>query len=185
MAMICGYHCYKDIWVPVIGEELQTKRESGNVHDTYAVSVLRNGETVGHVPKISSVCSLFLRRGVITYIVSGARRYSANLKQGGLKVPCGIRFDNMKDDDCNKNLLAKIDKDYLNKVEKLVKSAMIFTCPAAGAIKPTDGSPCSSKTTTDRTKSPEVAAKRRKLSHDNESDDVVVTKVTVRKAPTI
>lgn len=90
----------------------------------------------------------------------------------------------MKDDDCNKNPLGKIDQDYLNKVEKLMKLAMIFTCPAAGAIKPTDGSPCTSNTT-DGTKSLEAAAKRRKLSHDNEGDDVIFTKVSVNKTPAI
>lgn len=58
-AMIRGYHCYKDILVPVIGEELQTERESGNVHDIYAISVLRNGETVGHVSKKSLLCARY------------------------------------------------------------------------------------------------------------------------------
>ena len=63
-AMIRGYHCYQEIWQAVIGEELQTKREVGNIHDLYAVAVIRSGVTVGHIPRnILSAGSLFLRHG--------------------------------------------------------------------------------------------------------------------------
>ena len=62
--MVRGYHYYKDIWEPVIGEELECEREHGNIHDLYAVAVKQKSEvTVGHLPKKISVCSLFLRRG--------------------------------------------------------------------------------------------------------------------------
>ena len=38
------------------------QRENGNPADPFAVAVVKNGVTVGHIPwKISSVCSLFLR----------------------------------------------------------------------------------------------------------------------------
>ena len=63
-AMIRGYHQYKEIWNAVLGEQLQCQRETDNSHDIFAVAVVRSGVVVGHVPrKISSVCSLFLRRG--------------------------------------------------------------------------------------------------------------------------
>ena len=113
--MVRGYHYYKDIWEAVIGEELECEREHGNIHDLYAVAVKqKSGVTVGHLPKrISSVCSLFLRRGgLIWCTVSGSRRYSSDLEQGGLEIPCTITFDIGSNDSLEK------------KAEKLVKSAL-------------------------------------------------------------
>ena len=93
-AMVCGYHVYRDIWVAAVGEELSCVRETDNHQDPFAVTVARSGITVGHVPrKISSICSMFLRQsGVIECRVTGARRYSGDLPQGGLEVPCVLTF---------------------------------------------------------------------------------------------
>ena len=41
-AVVHGYHVYKDIWTSAHGEELQYQRETGNVHDLHAVSVMRS-----------------------------------------------------------------------------------------------------------------------------------------------
>ena len=63
-AVVRGYHAYKHIWAAVYGEELPCEREAGNWVDAFAVAVMKDGTVVGHVPKkISSVCSLYLRRG--------------------------------------------------------------------------------------------------------------------------
>ena len=63
-SIVHGYHVYKDIWTSVCGEELQCQCETGNVHDLYAVSVMRRGNIVGHVSrKISTVCNLFICKG--------------------------------------------------------------------------------------------------------------------------
>ena len=41
-SVIRGYHEYKSIWSdPMLGEELECKRESGNSHDTHAVAVIK------------------------------------------------------------------------------------------------------------------------------------------------
>ena len=54
-----GYHVYRAILL------LVRKRENGNRADPFAVVVVRGEAIVGHVPKkISSVCSLYLRRGL-------------------------------------------------------------------------------------------------------------------------
>ena len=42
-AMVRGYHKYKDIWEATLGENLECQRENGNIHDIYAVAVLRSG----------------------------------------------------------------------------------------------------------------------------------------------
>ena len=93
-AMIRGYHVYKEIWDAVKGECLECKRERSNRFDPFAVSVMKQGTIVGHLPrKISAVCSLFLlRNGTISCQVSGTRRYSSDIPQGGLEIPCILTF---------------------------------------------------------------------------------------------
>ena len=85
---------YKNVWSPTINEELECRREPSNATDRYAVSVMNGGTIVGHLPKnISRVCSLFLRRGgSLTCRVTGRRRYSSDLHQGGLEIPCLLIF---------------------------------------------------------------------------------------------
>ena len=85
---------YKDIWSPVLSEALMCELEFGNVHDPYAVAVKTSTGTVGHITRsISALCHFFIRRnGVITCQVTGARRYSSDLAQGGLEVPCTYTF---------------------------------------------------------------------------------------------
>ena len=88
---IRGYHIYKDIWTSTVGEHLDCVREINNPEDPYAVAVIKASEntTVGHLPrKISAACTLFLRtNGIISCTVTGNRRYSADLPQGGLELP--------------------------------------------------------------------------------------------------
>ena len=90
-----GYHVYRTIWDAAIGEDLVCEREPTNEHDRYAVAVKKDGIIIGHLPRdISKPCSLFLRRGSnITCYVTGHRRYSADLPQGGLEIPCVLRFE--------------------------------------------------------------------------------------------
>ena len=66
-----GFHVYKDVWRPVIGEELRCQREEDNPRDPYAVAVTKSRtgvvgvEVVGHVPRyLSTVCSLFIRSAI-------------------------------------------------------------------------------------------------------------------------
>ena len=92
-----GHHIYRS---PNIGEELDCRREPTNVIDRYAVSVLKCDITIGHLPKkISRVCSLFLRcGGTIICQITGRRRYSSDLPQGGLEVPCLLIFTGKNSD---------------------------------------------------------------------------------------
>ena len=90
-----GYHIYKETWTPSIGEEFDCVREHDNTSDRYAVAVTLHDRTiVGHLAKkISKVCSLFLRRGgFINCTITGNRRNSADLIQGGLELPCTLHF---------------------------------------------------------------------------------------------
>ena len=51
-ACVRGYHVYRSIWTPFVGELLDCARDTGNRHDPYAVKVVNTSrETVGHLPK--------------------------------------------------------------------------------------------------------------------------------------
>ena len=79
---------FKEIWTAVVDEELFGRREPFNTADPFAVEVVKNSTTIGHVPRgILSVCSLFLRKnGTIVCKVTGSRRYPRDLPQGGSKL---------------------------------------------------------------------------------------------------
>ena len=85
---------YKELWAAGLGEVLTCEREPDNASDRYAVAVKKEGTVVGHLPrKLTRVCSLFLRwGGTVDCIVTGHGRYSADLPQGGLEVPCSLIF---------------------------------------------------------------------------------------------
>ena len=116
-AMICGYHVYKAIWEAAInGEVLLFEREVRNIHETFAVAVKKDGVIVGHCPqKIFSSCSIFIRRGgSIACQVSASRRYSEDLPQGGLEVPCILIFQTPKTQ----------PPELLEKTERLISAAL-------------------------------------------------------------
>ena len=110
---IRGYHIYQEVWEAAIDEELVCRPERGNAHDWYAVAVMKNDLVVGHLPrKFSGLYTLFIRRGgVILCRVAGRRRYSRDLPQGGLEIPCVILL---------KGLLKELQK--LKKLKVLVPS---------------------------------------------------------------
>ena len=61
---VCGYHVYKDRWAVAVGELLTCFREPTNASDRYAVAVIKDRTTIGHLPrKMCKVCSVFQRRG--------------------------------------------------------------------------------------------------------------------------
>ena len=64
-SFIRGYHAYKHIWEPYVGETLLLKREPTNVVDRSAVAVLKETEVVGHVPYNISSALCFCDESVI------------------------------------------------------------------------------------------------------------------------
>ena len=52
-----GHHVYKDVWSPVIGDELLVQVEEHNTFDEFAMAVMKNSDVVGHVPlETSKIC---------------------------------------------------------------------------------------------------------------------------------
>ena len=95
-SMVRGYHIYRTVWEAAVGEELECVQEVGNRSDPYTVVVVKPQDevTFGHLPrKISSLCSMLLQRGgTISCTVTGEKRYSHDLPQGGLEIPCQLKF---------------------------------------------------------------------------------------------
>ena len=69
-------------------------RPGALVEDNYAIAVINNGKTVGHVPKFLTKLTFFFLKNVgkLHIRVTGPRRYSVDLKQGGLELPARLLF---------------------------------------------------------------------------------------------
>ena len=100
-----GYHFFNQIWQPTIGENLLGVHENNPISlakDKYAVAMKTvNGLTVGHVPRFMSKYTYFFIRhgGIVKARVSGPRRYSEDLDQGGVEIPTVYTFT------CENNLV--------------------------------------------------------------------------------
>ena len=58
-----GYHAYKDVWTPTLGQSLVLRREPDNIVDESAAAVMNDDLVVGHVPvNISPLLFHFLSR---------------------------------------------------------------------------------------------------------------------------
>lgn len=90
---IRGYHAYKDVWAPVVGQTLVLRREPTNTKDQNAVGIYFDDLLVGHVPcNLSSKFSQFLRRDCNK---SFAEVTGDKVNRGGgygLEVPCVYRL---------------------------------------------------------------------------------------------
>ena len=47
-SVIRGHRIYKEVWEPIHGQILQCTRETSNRFDPFAVSIVSDGEIVGH-----------------------------------------------------------------------------------------------------------------------------------------
>lgn len=88
------------------------------------MAVIKVGNIVGHLPrKISTLCSLFLRRGgEISCAVNGSQRYSFDLPQGGLEIPCVLTFS--------------AEDDILDKTKKLLQYVSSLTVNDEASVTP-------------------------------------------------
>ena len=93
--VVQGFHVYRVYWDPVIGEKLTTQPDPDGrtFGDKHSVAVMKDGMTVGHLPKdISCLAKYFIvHGGKITCRVTGKKKRSKMLR-GGLEVPCTYEF---------------------------------------------------------------------------------------------
>ena len=99
----------------------------------YAVAVISNDTIVGHVPRtISAVCHFFLRRnGNILCQVTGRRRRSEDLVQGGLEVPCTLTFTGDAKEIAKAERLLKIAPIRVESLSKKFKVDLDDTCTSS------------------------------------------------------
>jgi len=89
---IRGHHVFCTVWSPTVGEWLNCAQETSNTQDPYAVAVMSWSAVTGYVPrKIYAACALFLRKELLT-APHWSWRFTTNLPQGDLKVPCMLTF---------------------------------------------------------------------------------------------
>ena len=62
--VVRGHHIYKEVWTPFIGEELYLQQERYNIHDRFAVTLMKGSNIVGRVPQeLSRTYWKFLEKG--------------------------------------------------------------------------------------------------------------------------
>ena len=117
-----GYHIFKSLWDAPIGSILSAKHEDDPqslVHDKYAIALINNESVaVGHLPKfLSKLAHFFVKHaGKIRCEITGSKRYSSDLEQGGLEIPAKIIFQNS-----NKRIIEKMKKKLAPVIEKYNK----------------------------------------------------------------
>ena len=84
---------FKDVWKPAVGEKLHAEQGAGNAVDKFAMKVVTNNETVGHLPhEYSSNLWYFIERGgKIRVEVTCLLRHSKQLWIG-MENPCMLVF---------------------------------------------------------------------------------------------
>ena len=84
-SVIRGHHVSRTVWTPFVGEVLSLSPESGNEHDRFAVSIVKDDAVVGHVPReLSQFFFYFMQHDrTVTVDVTGHRNFGR-----GLEVPC-------------------------------------------------------------------------------------------------
>ena len=88
-----GYHVYKVVWKPTIGEKLQADQGFGNEADKFARKVVKNNEIVGHLTREYSrtLWHFIAHGGKICGEVTGRRHHCKQLC-GGTEIPCRSVF---------------------------------------------------------------------------------------------
>ena len=109
-SFIRGFHVYKTIWNPAIGDVLTLEKGPTNEEDKFAVAVMDSRNIiVGHIPRcIAPTVSNFLKRTVNkgSVQVTGDK---VNRGAGyGLEIPCLYRLYG--------------PEDYISKVKHIISS---------------------------------------------------------------
>ena len=89
VSFIRGYHGYKDMWEPALGDVLLLEREITNIKDKFAIAVMQGSTVVGHMPyNTAPAVSYFLKRSTNKAVVEGT---GAAVNRGtgyGMEIPC-------------------------------------------------------------------------------------------------
>ena len=89
-----GFHVYRHYWKPIQDEILTLRRDIGNRHHTYAMSVKKGFITVGHMPaEIARIAWFFVKNcGSMKCQITSTQRQRSKIEKGGLEIPCDFIF---------------------------------------------------------------------------------------------
>ena len=88
-----GFHAYQDVWHPTVGEILALRKESTNEKDSLAVSVVKDDNTLGHMPyDLAPLVFYFLSREVNKGLVETTGEKVNRGAGMGLELPCIYRL---------------------------------------------------------------------------------------------
>ena len=90
-------------------------RPGALVEDKYSIAVLANGQSIGHVPKFLLLLIFFFLKyeGMLSKKVTGERRFSFDLPQGGIEIPADFVFKTV-DTKLHKQRREKVLKELEN-----------------------------------------------------------------------
>ena len=142
---MCGYHVYQLRWTAVIGEVLTCRREPGSASDPFTVVMIMRSEIVGHVPRFySCIYNLLLCHGrSLSSCITGNYRYSSDLPQGGLELPCSYKFSGFRElIEKLKHRLNELDVDVTDFIitisTKIIEEETPVPCPVQNTIESED-----------------------------------------------
>ena len=99
---VMGFHVYKEIWSPSIGDILTAQQQPENAKDRFAVVVINDGKEVGHLPigksgRFAKTIHFFLRASVennCEVTITGKAENKGDSK--GMFVPCRLKLSGPK-----------------------------------------------------------------------------------------
>ena len=94
-----GYHIFKSFWEAPVSSILIAKHEDPQslIHDKFPISLVNNHSvTADHIPKfMSKLIYFFLKHGGhIKCEITGRKKYSKDLEQGGLEILARLTISN-------------------------------------------------------------------------------------------
>ena len=123
-----GFHVYRNVWNPVLDEALSAIRESGNLHDPYAIAARKHlpgslllETTVGHLPKEISRLTWYIMfyGAIVTVKVVDTHHRRSPLVQVGLEIPVIVMVQ-MEHNTQNKEALSRYNDLVLKSYEEPV-----------------------------------------------------------------
>ena len=123
-----GFHVYREIWRPKLGQMLQVSQEIGKVHDHFAISLganipgkLSHFDIVGHIPReISRFCHYFINYGgKIEARVRCIKYRPSPIPTGGLEIPILLTFKKGESTDLNFEKMESFIRSYYIEPDKI------------------------------------------------------------------
>lgn len=123
-----GYHVYREIWRPKMGQSLIVHPEKNNLHDPYAMGLfakipgkITEETLVGHIPReISRFCLYFTKYGgILSATVRQTKFRRSPLPQGGLEIPITLYIQRGESDDRIYNQMRGFAQEYYMEPEKI------------------------------------------------------------------